>query len=138
MSTTARRHHDGQEGGTTSRREEERRQVTGVPTRDEAKRSGRGRATVISRSEKPRARFVVRLEAGQMHLAFYQEPAIPPPRPPPLPVGKRPSVVAVVARKRLDNLRIYCRGFVFTADAFLPLPPLPPARPFLPTTLPCA
>jgi len=78
-----------------SRREEERRQVTGVPTRDEAKRSGRGRATVISRSEKPRARFVVRLEAGQMHLAFYQEPVAPPrpvPALSPLPACRQASV----------------------------------------------
>ncbi|KYN21708.1 hypothetical protein ALC57_05910 [Trachymyrmex cornetzi] len=59
---------------SASREEEERGQVTGVPTRDEAKRGERVLATVISRLEKRRARFVVRLEAGQMHLAFYREP----------------------------------------------------------------
>lgn len=52
-----------------NRKEEERRQVTRIPVRE-------GVATVISRSEKPRVRFVVRLEAGQMHLAFYQDSSV--------------------------------------------------------------
>lgn len=82
----------------TSRKEEERRQVTRIPRREMRRNEAREVATVISRSEKPRVRFVVRLEAGQMHLAFYQDSSAP------LSVSAHPP-----APNRLDNLRIYCR-----------------------------